>query len=78
MTHPSIALDMSCFSPEPLPPQDKYLKDPLEVSDIDGAIRKLRYQRSSSCSKLLEVDDIAGTRASWRPFHKQHFGVHLR
>jgi hypothetical protein len=49
-------------------PVDKCLGDPLDVTDIPGACRK--QQRACSRPGQLDVSDIEGANAAWRPHHR--------
>lgn len=64
----------------PLPtgpaPADKCLGDPLDVTDIPGAAR--RQQRPCSRPGQLDVSDIEGANAAWRPHHRQQLAVQPR
>jgi hypothetical protein len=59
---PTLAL------PSGAAPVDKCLGDPLDVSDIPGACRK--QQRACSRPGQLDVSDIEGANAAWRPHHR--------
>jgi hypothetical protein len=59
---PTLAL------PSGAAPVDKCLGDPLDVSDIPGACRK--QQQPCSRPGQLDVSDIEGANAAWRPHHR--------
>lgn len=48
-------------------PETKFIKDPLNNKDIDGA--QVRPKRFYATRDIMAVDDIVGAQASWRPRH---------
>ncbi|KAL3694735.1 hypothetical protein R1sor_008386 [Riccia sorocarpa] len=62
---------------EPFIPLPKFVKDSLNVEDIEGARPASSYKRLERRNHL-SVSDIEGTRPGWKPFHRRKFGKEAR
>ncbi|KAL2633021.1 hypothetical protein R1flu_004500 [Riccia fluitans] len=58
---------------EPWIPLPKFVKDSLNVEDIEGARPSSKYKRLERGNQL-SVRDIEGTHPGWKPFHRRRFG----
>ncbi|KAG6548845.1 hypothetical protein Mapa_009607 [Marchantia paleacea] len=62
---------------EPWIPLPKFLRDSLNVGDIQGTRPSSRHKRLERGSQL-SVSDIEGCCPGWRPFHRRKFGKEAR
>ena len=58
------------------PPQQRFIKDNLDTSDIKGTSPH-PVQKAFMRNTLL-VDDIEGTKVGWRPKYRENFGRNIR
>jgi hypothetical protein len=61
---PEYKLPVYTEAEAPIP---KFIKDPLNNKDIDGA--QVRPKRFYETRDILKTSDIVGAQANWRPRH---------
>ena len=56
------------------PPQPRFVRDSMGVSDIEGAA-KVPFQQTRGGFTTLDAADIEGTYVGWKPYYKAHFNT---
>ena len=56
---------MSQVEKRPITPP-RYLKDPLEINDIEGSRPKKHKVIEFETRDTMKIDDIEGTKAKWK------------
>ncbi|CAM6128484.1 unnamed protein product [Calypogeia fissa] len=67
--------------PEPFIPLPKFVKNSLDVADIEGTRPSSRQKKGVYRSEergSLRVIDIEGTQPGWKPFYRRQFGKVIR